>query len=248
MQNRDAVKHSVFSRLLLACSQAHPLGRLCFALGFFVAVLLINQDIPTLLLALLGSVLLLRFRHSTWQSVLRAARLLLWLLVPIFILHLIFTPGQLIWPGSGLPFSREGVLEGAWLALHLCTLFYAAMLLSGSLSREEWALYCLRLPWVGPDLLPYVKLATPIRTLANRGLADARCEMRAAGGLRDIPQVLFALTGLLADLWHACATEAELVWQSWDETIEPRAVDARPVPGLLLALCGLLLPLAVWVG
>ena len=248
MQNRDAVKHSVFSHLMLACSQAHPLGRFCFALGFFLAVLLINRDISTLLLALFGSVLLLRFRHSTWQPIFRAARLLLWLLIPIFILHLMFTPGQLIWPGSVLPFSREGLFEGAWLALHLCTLFYAAMLLSGSLSSEEWALYCLRLPWIGPKLLPYVKLAPPIRALASRGLADAKRELRTAGGLSDIPQVLFALTGLIAGLWHASATEAELVWQSWDETIEPKPMHARPVPGMLLALCGLLLPLAVWMG
>jgi len=248
MQKRDAVKRSVFSHLLLVCRQAHPLGRFCFALGFFLAVLLINRDIPTLLLALVGSVLLLRCKHSTWQPIFRAARLLLWLLIPIFILHLMFTPGQLIWPGSDLPFSREGLFEGAWLALHLCTLFYAAMLLSGSLSSQEWAWYCLRLPWVGANLLPYVKLATPIRALASRGLADAKRELRAAGALSDIPQMLFALTGLIAGLWHASATEAELVWQSWDESIDPRPVHARSMSGLLLALCGLLLPLAVWMG
>jgi len=247
MQKHVAVKHPAFSRLLLACNQAHPLARLCFALGFFLAVFLINRDIPTLLLALAASVLLLRCKKPTWRPVFRAARLLLWLLIPILLLHLLFTPGQLIWPGSSLPFSREGLFEGVWLALHLCTLFFSAMLLSASLSSHEWAWYCLRLPWVGASLFPYVKLATPIRALASRGLADARRELRLAGGLRDMPQVLVALTGLIVELWHASATEAEAVWQSWDESIDHRPPDARPLPGMFLALGGLLLPLAVWM-
>jgi len=232
---------------LLACSQAHPLGRLCFGLGLFVAVLLISRDIPTLLAALGGSVLLLRCKYATWRPLFRAARLLLWLLIPIFLLHLLFTPGQLIWPGSAIPFSWEGLLEGIWLALHLCTLFYAAMLLSGSLSREEWALYCLRLPLIGSHLLPYVKLATPIRALASRGLADAKRQLHAAGALRDIPRVLYALTSLIAEVWHGSAAGAEEVWQRWDENSDSQPAYARSIPGMLLAVCGLLMPLAVWM-
>jgi len=237
----------MFSCLLLAYEQAHPLGRLCFGLGFFVAVLLISRDTPTLLTFLGTSVLLLRCKYRTWQPLFRAARLLLWLLAPIFLLHLIFTPGQLIWPGSDMPFSREGLLEGVWLALRLSTLFYAAMLLSGSLSREEWALYCLRLPLVGPRLLPYVKLAIPIRALASRALAEAKRQLHVAGGLRDTPRVLYAFTSLIAEVWHGSAAEAETIWQCWDESTDPPPAHARIMPGMLLVLCGLLMPFAVWM-
>ncbi|OIO68520.1 MAG: hypothetical protein COW19_01270 [Zetaproteobacteria bacterium CG12_big_fil_rev_8_21_14_0_65_55_1124] len=242
------MKASVFSHVILVSRQAHPLGRFCFALGLFAAVLLINRDVPFLLAALGCIVLLLQQTCASWQPLLRAARLLLWLLLPILLLHLLFTPGQLLWPGSGIPLTREGLYEGCWLALRLCTLFYAGMLLSRSLRREEWAFYSLSLPYIGSRLLPYVKLASPMRALVSSCMAEARQQMHASGGVRNLPKMLQALTTLIVRVWHGTASEAESVWHNWDECAPARHAQGGMTSGLLLALGGLLIPLAVWMG
>jgi hypothetical protein len=241
------VSISAFFRLPDAGVHIHPLGRFCFSLGLFAAVLLMNRDFPVLLFFLVGSLLLLRWLCSTWQPLLRAARLLLWLLVPILLLHLLFTPGQLLWPGSIVPFTREGLYAGVWLGLHLCTLFYAAMLLSRSLSQEEWVWYCLQLPRIGPRLLPYVKLSAPLRALVGRGMAEARQQLYLSKGIRELPRLLHVITGLIARIWHDTEKEAEAVWRNWDELVVPGTVHSGLLPALLLALCGLLMPVAVWI-
>lgn len=206
------------------------------------------HDFTSLSLALTGSVLLLRRVCATWKPLLRAARLLLWLLVPILLLHLLFTPGQLLWPGSIFPFTREGLHAGLWLGLHLCTLFYAAMLLSRSLSQEEWAWYCMQLPRFGPRLLPYVKLAAPLRALVGRGMAEARQQLHLSKGIRELPRLLHVLTGLIARVWHDTEAEAEAVWRNWEELPVPGTVHGHLLPALFVALCGLLIPVAVWIG
>ena len=239
------MKSSVFSNLVLVSRQAHPLGRLCFALGLFAAVLLMNRGIPVMLAALAGNILLLYLVCASWQPLLRAAKLLLWLLVPIFLLHLLFTPGQLLWPGSGIPFTREGLHEGLWLALRLCALFYAAMLLSRSLRREEWAFYCLRLPYIGAHLLPYMKLSSPIRTLVSRCMAEAKQQLYESGGLRNVSRALQVLTTLIVSVWQGTAMEAKSVWQAWDESVPVRQVQGGIISAFFLMLGGLLMPLAV---
>jgi len=245
--NLVAVSSTVFFNLLLACRQAHPLGRLCFGSGFFAAILFIDHDILLLLAALAVSMLLLRCMHATWKPLIRAARLLMWLFIPIVTLHLIFTPGQLIWPDSDIPFTQEGLYEGVWLALRLCALFYAAMLLSGSLGREEWALYCLRLPLIGARLLPYVKLALPMRALVSRKMAEAKQQMPGVEGLSSFPRMLNALTALFTGVWHGSAAEARLVWDGWDDAAGAYQAHGEVTPGLLLTLIGLLMPIAVWM-
>jgi hypothetical protein len=239
------VKSSVVSNLILVSKQAHPLGRLCFALGLFAAVLLMPKDISLMLAALCINILLLYLVCAAWQPLLRAAKLLMWLLVPIFLLHLLFTPGQLLWPGSGVPFTREGLLEGVWLALRLCALFYAAMLLSRSLRREEWVFYCLRLPVFGVHLLPYIKLSSPIRALVSRCMAEAKQQLSESGGLRNVSRALQVLAGLVVRVWRGTAMEAKSVWQAWDENIPVKREQGGIVSALFLILGGLSMPLAV---
>jgi len=230
---------------MLVSKQAHPLGRLCFALGLFAAILLMNRDIPLMLATLGSTILLLYLVCASWQPLWRAAKLLLWLLVPIFLLHLLFTPGQLLWPGSEIPFTREGLNEGLWLALRLCTLFYAAMLLSRSLRREEWAFYCLRLPYIGVHLLPYIKLSTPIRALVSQCMAEAKQELGESGGLRNVSRTLQVLATVISSVWQGTAMEAKSVWQAWDESLPVKQVQGGVISAFFLMLGGLFMPFAV---
>lgn len=240
-----AVSSSAF--FLDAGDRIHPLGRFCFSLGLFSAVLVVHGSFPALLLALAGCVLLLRWVCTTWQPVLRAARLLLWLLIPILLLHLLFTPGQRLWPGSIFPFTREGVHAGGWLGLHLCALFYAAMLLSRSLSQEEWVWYCLRIPHLGPQLLPYVKLSAPLRALVGRSMTEAKEQLHLSKGIRELPRLLHVITGLIAKVWHDTELEAETIWKNWDKLVIPATAQCKLLPALALAVCGLLMPVVAWI-
>lgn len=222
----------------------HPLGRMLFAASLLVALIGMRGQIPLLLCLLTGSALLVRWLSASWLPVLRAARLLLWLVVPVLLLHLIFTPGALLWPGSPVPFTREGLQQGVWLALRLCAMFYVAMLLSRSLSREEWTYYCLRLPLVGPRLLTYVKLSPAMRSLASRSLGEAKVNLNA--GWRSAPDIPAELGELVSRVWQGALVEATGVWQQWEHEEAPRMPRGSKVAGALLAVSGLLIAYLVW--
>jgi len=227
--------------------RAHPLGRMLFAAGLIAAVLLVRRDISLLLPLLALSVSLLYWMSSSWQPVMRAARLLLWLVIPVLLLHLIFTPGALIWPGSFFPLSREGLHEGLWLGLRLCALFYAAMLLSRSLSREEWSYYCLALPYPGVAIFPYVRLSLPMREMVSRALAESRRSIDLSGGLKDSPKIMRALGEVIATVWHGSAGVAEKVIRQWDEHEGPRHPQGSAMSAGLMAIAGMLMPLGIWM-
>jgi len=222
----------------------HPLGRMLFAASLLAALIGMHGQIPLLLCMLTGSALLVGWLSASWVPVLRAARLLLWLVVPVLLLHLIFTPGALLWPGSPVPFTREGLQQGGWLALRLCAMFYVAMLLSRSLSREEWTYYCLRLPFVGSRLLAYVKLSPAMRGLASRSLAEARMNLNA--GWRSASDLPAELGELVSRVWQGALVEATNVWRQWEYEEGPRRPRGSIAAGAVLAGCGLLVVYLVW--
>jgi len=227
--------------------RAHPLGRMLFSAGLIAAVLLVRRDISLLLPLLAVSVSLLYWICASWQPVMRAARLLLWLVIPVLLLHLFFTPGALLWPGGFIPLSREGLHEGLWLGLRLCALFYAAMLLSRSLSREEWTYYCLALPYPGSVILPYVRLSLPMREMVSRSLAKSRSRLDLSAGLKDSPKLMRELGEVIATVWHGSAGVAEKVIRQWNEHEGPRRPQGGAMSAGLMAIAGMLMPLGIWM-
>ncbi|MDQ6988123.1 MAG: hypothetical protein Q9M25_10005 [Mariprofundaceae bacterium] len=208
----------------------HPLGRFCFAIFLFVAVLMVNKLWSGVVLLLLA-VLLVRLFSASWMPLWRALRLLLWLLIPIILLHLMFTPGRLLWPDSMLPFSREGMDQGLWLAFRLCALFFAAMALSRSLNNEEWTYYSVRLPLIGKQVLPYIQLAAPMRQMVGDCLKH-----RKIRPLKHLPTMLVAL---FEAVWRGAEVQADKVWDQWG--LMPQHVVPRSgvFSAVLLALCGI---------
>jgi len=208
----------------------HPLGRFCFAFFLFVAVLMVNKLSPGLVLLALA-VLLVRLFSASWMPLWRALRLLLWLLIPIVLLHLMFTPGRLLWPDSMLPFSREGLDQGLWLAFRLCVLFFAAMALSRSLNIAEWHYYSLRLPLIGKRMLPYMQLAAPMRQMVGDYLKQQKIRP-----LKGLPTMLATL---FENVWHGAEAQADKVWNQWG--LMPQHVVPRSgvFSAVLLALCGI---------
>ncbi|MDX8392668.1 MAG: hypothetical protein R8K53_08925 [Mariprofundaceae bacterium] len=217
------------SAILPLYMRIHPLGRFCFSFFLFVAVLMMSKLwMGAGFLAL--SVLLVRVFNESWMPLWRALRLLMWLLMPILLLHLFFTPGRLLWPDSGLPFSHEGLNQGLWLVFRLCALFFAAMALSRSLNIAEWAYYSLRLPLIGSHLLPFVQLASPLRKMVGEQLKKQQ--------IRPLKRLPLMLAALFEDVWRGAEVQADRVWEEWAQMPDD-TVNGAVFPAVLLALCGI---------
>jgi len=208
----------------------HPLGRFCFAISLFTATILAQREwvIACLLLILFGQI---RLFSGSWLPLWRAFRLLLWLIIPIILLHLFFTPGRLIWPDSGVSFSHEGLHQAAWLALRLCALFAAAMGLSRSLDIPEWTYYIARVPLIGGRLLPFVQLASPMRQMVSENIQQQRQQTHS---MKTLPH---ALAALFADVWQGAEVQADNVWESWQSPAQKYS-NSGYAPGIVMGLCG----------
>jgi len=219
----------------------HPLGRLFFGLGYFAAALVAHG----IAFAAMGtglSLILLRMVNGSWTSVLRAVRLLLWLILPICMLHLLLTPGALIWPGSDLPFTREGVDRAAWLSTRLFFLFFSAMLLSRLLSLDEWQAQLCRIPVVGRRLYPYLQLFHPMQKI-TAGLARKHWHESRSRGITSMPEMIVRL---LEDVLRSGHQQAKLVWEEWKG--EPPSCNLKfDGRALALMVLGITLPFAAWV-
>jgi len=219
----------------------HPLGRLFFGLGFFVAALVV-RDVTFAAVGTGLSLILLHMVNGSWTPAFRATRLLLWLILPICILHLLLTPGALIWPGSVVPFTREGVDRALWLSTRLFFLFFSAMLLSRTLSMKEWQIQIYRIPALGRCAYPYLQLFNPMRDMAVSLVRKHWRESRSRG-ITAMPEMIVRL---LEDMLRSGHAQAKLVWESWKGDLPSCDLkfDGR---ALALMVLGISLPFAAWV-
>ncbi|MDQ6959258.1 MAG: hypothetical protein Q9M24_09140 [Mariprofundaceae bacterium] len=219
----------------------HPLGRLFFGMGGFAAALVAHGVV----FAATGtglSLILLRMVNRSWTPVFRAVRLLLWLILPICLLHLLLTPGALIWPGSGLPLTWEGVDRAVWLSTRLFFLFFSAMLLSRLLSLEEWQAQLCRIPVVGCRLYPYLQLFQPMQKITAE-LARKHWRESRSRGITSMPEMIVCL---LEDVLRSGHDQAKLVWEGWKGELPSCDLkfDGR---ALALMVLGISLPFGAWV-
>ncbi len=138
------------------------------------------------LLHILFCLLLLRWLDDHARSLRQAWLLLRWLLLPLLLLHALFTPGALYW--SGLPFTQEGVAAGVGLGVHLTAMVLAAMLFSRLLDPTV-LLWSVRRHARTRRLLPlYLYLWPRMMTSTRRALRRARQSWKeSGGGVRLLP-------------------------------------------------------------
>ena len=216
---------------------SHMLGRLTFSLALFAAVPGASSFQQLAGLLLLGS-LLVRLQGDSWRPLVRAGKLLPWLLIPIIVMHMLFTPGRMLWPAAGIPVSAEGLREGAWLALRLATLFVAAMGMSRALTHQEWLYAAARIPGIGKKLAVYLRLAGPLHETVMR-------EIRGRG-LRPLNRLPQTLAGLFHDVWQVAGETAGKVWSEWERFPELRENRYSVVGGAMVAAGGVMLLYSAW--
>ncbi|PJA32182.1 MAG: hypothetical protein CO187_05330 [Zetaproteobacteria bacterium CG_4_9_14_3_um_filter_53_7] len=195
-------------------------GLACFAL------LLLSISTPVIAVSLcliVMATLLIRGIDGHWQNLARMLHLLRWFVIPILGLHLFFSPGQLIFPGLGLPFTWQGLQQGGWLSLHLVCIFMVAMLMFRGLHISEWNRLLYRLPVAGKYLAVYLLMIGPMRQSISHNLKSLKQQWMLRREWSKFP--LLILTAFRLALTSS-ADQAQLLWLRWPQQFPQPVVYA----------------------
>jgi len=142
-----------------------------------------------------------------------AMRLLRWLVLPILLLHMLLTPGAVLWPELPLPISREGAQRGVWLSLHLVEMFMAAMAMSRILSWYEWLQWLAKWPGIGSQLVRDARLFVLIQRDVRLLLEKQRRKWRQ--NRFDLVLLAKLLAETLMQALGRSELQASRLWRHW---------------------------------
>jgi len=147
------------------------------------------QALLTLLIAI-TTTLQLKRPSLLW----RALHYLRWLLLPVIMLHLLFTPGMLLIPSLPWSPTHEGANAALWQSLRLINWFLSGWLLAYLLSHQEWQQLFIRTPKVGRHWADLLMALPPMLQRCRASLMQIRWRWRLEQGRwRDIPALAAAI-------------------------------------------------------
>lgn len=203
-------------RITGSITKAAPLSRVALGISLLLTTAL-SDLFYIAAIQLLISVSFLIVMTSGGRLLRDSARLLCWLVIPILLLHVLFTPGELLVKGTAIPVSIEGIQLGGWFAFHLVAIFLSALVLSRLLSKEEWVSFMLRVPGWGERLVPYVLLLESglkkNREIVRREYANWHSRSRK---MRQLP---VHITTALTDTLNESRNDASELWRDWDQRV-----------------------------
>jgi hypothetical protein len=172
-------------------------------------------DNSVLFIFTLFTIGLLYLQSKSLVIIIRSFRLLVWLFVPIVLLHAIFTPGTYIF---GLPISLEGLKLSFVLCLNLTCMFFTALLVMQVLEMKYLLQALQKTPVLSKILMPRLLLLTRLRITIPQLLNKKRIYwQRLEHKWLGLPDVLFeSILSILKGSRH----EAQLLWEHWDEEAE----------------------------
>jgi hypothetical protein len=166
---------------------------------------------------LLISVSLLIVMTSGGRLLKESIRLLCWLVIPILVLHALFTPGELLVKGAAIPVSIEGIRLGGWFAFHLVAIFLSALVFSRLLSKEEWISFMLRMPGWGERLVPYALLLQSGLKKSGEIVRREYASWYSCG--KKLRQLPIHITTALTDTLNENRKDASELWHDWDRRV-----------------------------
>ncbi|MDT8375994.1 MAG: hypothetical protein RQ867_04555 [Mariprofundaceae bacterium] len=199
-----------------AITGTDPLSRVLLGLSLLLTAAL-NGSFYIAAIQLLISVSFLTIMTSGARLLKESARLLCWLVIPILLLHALFTPGELLVKGMPVPVSFEGVLLGGWFAFHLIVIFLSALVFSRLLGKEEWVGFMLRMPGWGDRLVPYALLLES-GLKKNREIVRREYARWCSGG-KKFRQLPVHITTALTDTLNENRKGASSLWHDWDHHV-----------------------------
>jgi len=206
----------VSSQIIDSISKTDPISRAVLGISLLLTTAL-NDLFPIAVIQLLISVSFLILMTSGGRLLKESTRLLCWLVVPILLLHALFTPGELLVKGMAIPVSIEGIRLGGWFAFHLVVIFLSALVFSRLLSKEEWISFMLRMPGWGERLVPYVLLLEP-GLKKNREIVRREYANWCSCG-KKFRQLPVHITIALTDTLNENRKDASELWHDWDQRV-----------------------------
>lgn len=153
--------------------------------------------------------------QKVWGSWSKSWRILRWLLIPIMIFHMLFTPGEIVWVDFPLPVSYEGLILAFHLSLKLCEMFVCALLLGRLLSMQVWLQAIAQIDVLQHHLTPYLHLMPVmlrrVPMLVRRTYRAWRLEPKKVRKLASY------MTELIIAVEKDSRRRAKYTWISWDK-------------------------------
>lgn len=172
-------------------------------------------DDAVLVVFTLFTVGLLYLQNKSLVIITRSFRLLVWLFIPIILLHGFFTPGTYI---MGLPISIEGLKQSFSLSLNLACMFFTALLVMQVLEMKYLLQALQKIPALGQAVLPSLLLLTRLRITIPQLLNKQRMYWQnLEHKWLTLPDVLFES---ILSILKSSRDEAQLLWEQWDDEVE----------------------------
>ena len=199
-----------YASCLYAC---HISTRLLFGSGLLFLATTTSSAWLAVLMSGLAAVML-RLLSADWQLCWRVLRLLRWFMVPILVLHALFTPGRLLLPGMVPLLSMEGLMQGLWLSVHLMSIYATALLMFRLLSRREWLTLLAQWPWGGEVLAMRLWMVLAMQGHIFALLAGLREQFHLRHDWRKSAQLLI---NAFRQSLQTATDQAGLLWLRWPQ-------------------------------
>jgi len=194
---------------------SHIVSRLILGSGLLLfAISNISFGVAMVLMA--AAAMIMRSLDGNWMTTLRLLRLLRWFVIPILLLHVLFTPGQLLWPGLPVSVSREGLMLGLWLSVRLATIYAMAMLMFRLLRQSEWLGLLIRAPKFGEQLMVRALVLMSMKKHMTERLLHLRQQFNLRHDWKKMPLLL--MTVFRQTLTDA-SSYAQMLWLRWPQQV-----------------------------
>ncbi len=217
-------------------------ARLFFSLAWFALAIGAHETQARVGVTLVSMILL--YAQHGGLLIWRSLRLLLWLFVPIILLHAWFTPGVYLW---GLPISEEGLRQALLLCLQLLNMFFAALLVMKLWQRQHVFFWIQKNKWLQQVLLPYVILLPALREAVGQVLQLQKQAWQSER--KPWAQLPEMLASSVRQVVEKAKVEARCVWRDWDVLVvrmQNHELASTPMMDAMLWLLGALAWLVLW--
>ncbi|MBN4077217.1 hypothetical protein JYT48_03010 [Mariprofundus ferrooxydans] len=233
---------------LFKAGASSPSSRFLLGFGLLFSAIM-TQSMLWCVAVLIVSMFLLRALDGHWLTSMRLLRLMRWFLIPILVLHALLSPGQLLLPEWFVPITREGLMQGIRLSLHLSAVFFVAMLMFRLLRRAEWLSVVFLLPGMGKRLMVYVCMMGSMKMNMTRLLVDLRLQFRLR---RDVKRSALLLMSAFQQALADASDHAAMLWLRWPNYLPLSNVNQHRSAhysemSVLLALLGCAAFLQAWL-
>jgi len=195
-----------------------------FIVSQCVWVVAVDALLPILLLMTLN-LLVLRVQGFQLKYLWRSFKLLLWFFIPTILFQGLFTPGVMVQTPVYLPLSIEGLTRGFYLSMHIAMMFFAALAVFRTFSKQSW-LHMMAASPLFALAMPYVQLLFTLKHEVKYILGSQK--QRWQKQERKWSKLPDMLVDSIQMVIQASKSTALDLWQFWDERLS-QPMEEQPM-------------------